>query len=194
MEPVSKYIIISAPSGAGKTTIVRLLMQQPLHLEFSVSACSRNKRGKEKNGIDYWFLPVEEFRKRIENNEFIEWQEVYNGMYYGTLRIELERIRKNGNHAIFDVDVKGGLNLKKIFGDQALSIFIMPPSMEELKRRLIDRSDDPADIIQQRVDKAMYELSFANQFDKIVINDKIETAFKEILELVSNFLSLSIIV
>ena len=160
-----KLIIFSAPSGAGKTTIVKHLLQRGLPLEFSISACSRVPRTGETNGKDYYFLNVEDFKQKINNHEFIEWEEVYAGNYYGTLRSEIERIWAKGKHVLFDIDVKGGVNLKKLFPDKTLSIFVEPPSVEELERRLIGRSTDDAETIRKRVDKAVYELGFADQFD-----------------------------
>lgn len=174
-----KIIVISAPSGAGKTTIVHHLLNAGLELEFSVSACSRPKRSNENNGKDYHFFNVEEFKSKIERGEFVEWEEVYPDFFYGTLHSEIERIWAKGNHVIFDVDVIGGLNLKKKFPKETLSIFIMPPSIEELEKRLKARSTDPETEIQKRVQKSKKELEYASGFDVVVINDELEKAKKE---------------
>ena len=183
-----KLIIISAPSGAGKSTIVRYLMQQDLRLEFSVSATTREPRGNEKHGKEYYFIPVDEFRRRINQGDFIEWQEVYKDQYYGTLKEELERITINGNNVLFDVDVNGGINLKKIFGTKAISIFLMPPSQRELEKRLLTRGTDNPEKIRMRVEKAREEMKLADQFDHIVINDRLELAEKEVYEIVKSFI------
>ena len=182
-----KLIIISAPSGAGKSTIVRYLMQQDLRLEFSVSATTREPRGDEKHGREYYFIPMDEFRKRIKQGDFIEWQEVYKDQYYGTLKEELERINTNGNNVLFDVDVNGGINLKRIFGTKAISIFIMPPSQRELEKRLLTRGTDSPEKIRMRVEKAREEMKLADKFDHIVINDKLELAEKEVYEIIKSF-------
>jgi guanylate kinase len=183
-----KLVIISAPSGAGKTTIVKHLLMSRLNLSFSVSATTRPKRGTEKDGVDYFFLTVPEFRKRIENNEFVEWEEVYRDLFYGTLKSELERIWDEGNHVLFDVDVKGGINLKKIFGDRAISIFIMPPSVEELGKRLTRRGTDSREKVEMRIEKANKELLLADQFDSVIINDELEKAKETALKTVTAFL------
>jgi guanylate kinase len=183
-----KLVIISAPSGAGKTTLVRHLLESGLNLAFSISATTRPPRGNEKDGIDYFFLPVEEFRKRIEKNEFAEWEEVYKDLFYGTLRSEIERIWGNGNHVIFDVDVKGGLNLKKIFREKAIALFIMPPSVDALERRLKGRGTDSQEKIKMRLDKAHEELKLADQFDEIIINDKLDKAKEEAVRIITGFL------
>lgn len=184
-----KVIIFSAPSGAGKTTIVRHLLSCPgLNLGFSISACSRPKRSNEQHERDYYFLNLDEFKRKIEANEFLEWQEVYKDNFYGTLKSEIERIWNSKRHVIFDVDVKGGLNLKKIFGDKALSIFVMPPSVEDLEKRLRSRKTESEEKIQMRLAKAQSELQTASQFDKIILNDHLEQAFEEAQNLVSNFL------
>ena len=183
-----KIIIFSAPSGSGKSTIVNYLLQRDLHLDFSISATSRAPRGSEKNGVEYYFLTPDEFRKRIENDEFVEHEEVYKDCFYGTLHSELDRIWSAGNHIVFDVDVVGGVNLKKIFGAQALSIFIQPPSLEELRRRLVGRATDSAEKIEQRLAKAEKELTFAGQFDKVVLNDNLEQAESEVERLVRQFI------
>jgi len=185
-----KLIIFSAPSGAGKTTIVRHLLEQNLNLEFSVSATSRGMRHTETNGKDYYFLSPEEFKSKIDNNEFLEWEEVYSGTFYGTLKSEVERIRKNGNNVIFDVDVVGGCNIKKYYGDEALAVFVQPPSVEELRNRLISRSTDSPEGIEKRVAKAEYELTFATQFDRIIVNEHLETAFDEAEKCIREFIAL----
>lgn len=185
-----KLIIFSAPSGAGKTTIVKHLLQQNLSLEFSISATSRAMRHTETNGKDYHFLTPEEFRIKIENDEFLEWEEVYAGTYYGTLKSEVDRIRNNGNHVIFDVDVVGGCNIKKYYGDAALAIFVQPPSVEELRNRLVSRSTDAPEVIEKRVAKAEYELTFADKFDVIIVNDDLAKACKEAEIRIQEFISL----
>ena len=174
-----KLFIFSAPSGSGKTTIVHHLLKQNFNLEFSVSATSRPMRENEVDGKDYYFLSAEDFKKKIENDEFLEWEEVYEGCYYGTLKSEIERIRNKGNNVIFDVDVVGGINIKKYYKDEALAIFIQPPSIEELEKRLRNRNTDTDDVITKRVEKFKFELAYAAQFDKIIINDKLEDALKE---------------
>lgn len=183
-----KLLIFSAPSGSGKTTIVKHLLQKDYKLEFSISATSRPMRGAEQHGKDYYFLSAEEFRMKIENDEFLEWEEVYEGCYYGTLKSEVNRIREAGRNVIFDVDVVGGLNIKKFYGDEALAIFIQPPSVEELEKRLKGRSTDSADVIAQRVDKAQFELSFADKFDKVIVNDVLEEAYTEAEQTLDKFL------
>jgi guanylate kinase len=184
-----KLVIISAPSGAGKTTIIKHLLDSGINLEFSISATTRIPRGKEKNGREYYFLPVEEFRKRVAEEGFIEWEEVYKDQLYGTLKSEIKRIRDNGNHVLFDVDVKGGINLKNIFRHDAISIFIMPPSVKELERRLLIRGTDDRSKIRTRVAKAEQEMKLADQFDSIVINDNLEQAKNEVYNLVNSFLN-----
>ncbi|KAF0238784.1 MAG: guanylate [Prolixibacteraceae bacterium] len=183
-----KLIIFSAPSGAGKTTIVRHLLKRNLKLEFSVSATSRTPRPNETNGKDYYFLSEEEFKKKITNSEFLEWEEVYNGIFYGSLKSEVERIRNNGKNVIFDVDVVGGLDIKKIYGDEALAIFVQPPSIEELRKRLISRSTETEEKIQVRIAKAEHELRFASQFDKLVTNNDLAQACKEAEVVIRQFL------
>jgi len=186
-----KCIIFSAPSGAGKTTIVQHLLGQDLGLEFSVSACSREPRGEETNGKDYYFLGVDGFKAKIEAGEFLEWEEVYTNNFYGTLRSELERIWSHGKTVIFDVDVVGGLNLKKIIGDNALAIFVQPPSYETLVQRLTDRSTETEEKIAMRLSKAKHELSHADRFDYILLNDTLEHACQEAKVVVERFLALS---
>ena len=181
-------IIFSAPSGAGKTTLVKHILQSGLPLAFSVSACTRPLRQDEKHGCDYYFMTVSEFREHIDRGGFVEWEEVYEGSYYGTLRSEVERIWSHGCHVLFDVDVKGGLALKKQFGGQALAIFVEPPSVDELERRLITRSTDSEETIRQRIAKAEYELGFAPQFDRIIINDCLEIAKKEAVDMIKAFI------
>lgn len=184
-----KLIIFSAPSGAGKTTIVHHLLKVFPDLEFSVSACSREMRKGEAYGVDYYFLSVEEFKEKIERGEFVEWEEVYKDNFYGTLRSEVERIWKKGKHVIFDVDVIGGINLKKQFGSNALSVFVMPPSIEHLENRLKSRETETPESISRRMGKAEQELKTANQFDKIILNDKLEHAFEEAERIVEEFLN-----
>lgn len=184
-----KLIIFSAPSGSGKSTIINYLMQQGLNLRFSISATSRAPRGTEQNGVEYFFLTPDEFRQRIANNEFVEYEEVYKDKFYGTLKSQVEHQLEEGENVVFDVDVKGGCNIKNFYGERALSLFIMPPSVEELRHRLEGRGTDAPEIIQSRLDKAEYEMTFAPQFDKVVINDVLETAEAEALFLIQNFLS-----
>lgn len=183
-----KCVIFSAPSGAGKTTIVHRLLAMDLGLSFSVSACSRDPRPNEVNGRDYYFLGVEGFKEKIKANDFVEWEEVYRDNFYGTLRSEIERIWDEGNAVIFDVDVVGGLNLKKQFQENALAIFVQPPSYEELEKRLRLRSTETEEKINQRMEKAHKELSFAKEFDHILINDNLEKAVEKAKELVAEFL------
>lgn len=184
-----KMIIVSAPSGAGKSTLVSHLINKGFPLEFSVSATSRSPRGDEKDGKEYYFISANEFRKKIENNEFVEWEEVYTDHYYGTLKSEIDRIWKSGKCIIFDVDVKGGISLKKIFGPKAVSIFIMPPSISELEKRLTGRGTDAPGKIKMRVDKAVEEISLSDQFDVTIINDSLEQASSEIEKVVTEFLN-----
>lgn len=186
---MGKCLIFSAPSGAGKTTIVKHLLNSGLDLSFSISACTREKRGEEIHGQDYYFLSVAEFKNRIEKEEFVEWEEVYTDHFYGTLKEEIERIWQNNKHVIFDVDVVGGLNLKKHFQENALSIFVMPPSIEVLEERLRGRGTDAEDRIQKRLEKAEVELAMANQFDWILKNNDLETACQEAEEKVKKFLA-----
>lgn len=185
---MKKIIIFSAPSGSGKSTIINYLLGRFPRLEFSISATSRQPRGEEKDGVHYYFFSAEEFRKRIDNGELLEWEEVYNGTYYGTLNSEIQRIWEHGNVIIFDVDVRGGIALKKIFGDQAMAMFIMPPSIEELRRRLIGRGTENEETIEKRIGKSEFELSFANQFDAIVVNDDLVKACTEAEVIITNFL------
>lgn len=188
-----KAVIISAPSGAGKTTIVRHLLGIPgLRLSFSVSACTRPMRNGEVDGHDYHFLTVARFKDLIDENAFVEWEEVYKNNYYGTLKSEVEHIWDLDRHVLFDVDVMGGLNLKSKFADQALAVFIMPPSVEVLKQRLENRGTEPEDKIRNRINKASLEMRYARKFDVTVINDKLEDALKETEKLVSDFLNLPV--
>lgn len=185
---MGKCIIFSAPSGAGKTTIVHHLLNQNIGLEFSISACTREKRGQEEHGKDYYFLSIEEFQDKVKQDAFIEWEEVYTDHCYGTLKDEIKRIWDDGKHVIFDVDVVGGINLKKYFGKDALSIFVMPPSMTELEKRLRGRGTDSEDRILNRLQKAKQELITADQFDKIILNNDLEVAKSEAVNLVRNFI------
>ena len=185
-----KAIIFSAPSGAGKTTIVRHLMGLPdLRLSFSVSATTRQKRDYEIDGKDYYFITPEDFLQRAKKGEFIEWEEVYNGQYYGTLYSEVERIWSGGGHVIFDLDVVGGLNLKKILGEKALSVFVKAPSIEVLEERLRKRSTETAEKIEQRVAKAQHEMAYEPRFDTVIVNENLEVALKEAEQCVREFLS-----
>lgn len=187
-----RLIIFSAPSGSGKSTIVNWLMQEhpELKLYFSISCTSRQPRGTERNGVEYFFVTADEFRKRIDNNEFLEYEEVYENRFYGTLKEQVERQREAGQNVVFDVDVKGGVNIKKFYGDEALSVFIQPPSVEELRRRLVSRATDTPEAIEDRVAKASYELTFASQFDKVLVNDDLDKAKAEALRILSDFLDI----
>ena len=184
----NKVLIISAPSGAGKTTLVQHLLNAGLPLMFSVSATSRKPRGSEVNGREYYFITSAEFREKIRNGEFIEWQEVYSDHYYGTLRSEIERIAGENKIPLFDLDVQGGINLKKIFGERALAIFIMPPSIDELRSRLVKRGTDSPEKIEMRVEKASSEILLADKFDRIIVNDGLGKACEEILAVVTEFI------
>ena len=185
-----KMIIVSAPSGSGKSTIVNWLMQEhpELNLYFSVSCTSRAPRGTERNGVEYFFISPEEFKEKIARGEFLEYEEVYEDRFYGTLKEQVESQRMNGENVVFDVDVKGGCSIKQYYGDEALSLFIQPPSIDELKRRLMNRGTDSLEDIEKRLSKASYELTFAEKFDKILINDDLEIAKAKALEIVSEFL------
>lgn len=183
-----KLVIISAPSGAGKTTIVKHLLDGGLKLSFSVSATTRQRRGNEIDGVDYFFISVPEFKKRIKNNEFVEWEEVYKDLLYGTLKSEIERIWAKGNHVIFDVDVQGGIRLKEIFGNKSIAIFIMPPTIEELENRLLKRNTESSEHLKMRVAKAKQEMSLAEEFDMVIVNHQLDKAKEESLKLVSSFL------
>ena len=184
-----KLIIFSAPSGTGKTTIVKRLLKTFPQFEFSISATSRAPRGAEQDGVDYFFLSQEEFRAKVAADAFVEWEEVYNGTCYGTLKSELERIWEKGNVIIFDVDVVGGINLKNIFKEQACSIFIMPPSVETLRERLIGRGTDSMEIIEKRVAKAEFEISKSEHFDHVIINDILDEAVAQTESVITNFLA-----
>jgi guanylate kinase len=184
-----KLLIFCAPSGSGKSTIVQHLMRLDLRLAFSISATSREPRKGESHGREYYFISPEEFRKKIRNNEFVEWEEVYPDQYYGTLRSEVDRIWENGQHALFDIDVAGGVNLKRVYGDRALSVFVKPPSMDILEQRLRARGTDDEFSLQKRLGKAGFELTFAPQFDRVVVNDSLEAALAEAETLVRDFLS-----
>ena len=183
-----RLIIFSAPSGAGKSTIVRHLVSIGLGLEFSISATSREPREGEREGYDYYFISPSAFRKKIRNDDFIEWEEVYPGKYYGTLRSELERIWNKGKHVLFDIDVAGGLKLKKIYADSAMAVFVLPPSLAVLEQRLRERGTDHGDSLKERVEKARYEMGFAGQFDHVLINDRLEDTLREAEVLVRKFL------
>lgn len=184
-----KLIIFSAPSGAGKTTLVRHLLNSRSDLAFSISCCTRPKRDGEIDGEDYYFLDVYDFKQKVNNNEFAEWEEVYENQFYGTLKSEIQRIWNEGNHVLFDIDVKGGLNLKKQFGKDALAVFVKPPSVEELKKRLINRNTDSADKLKIRLAKANEELSYAPEFDEILVNDDLSKAKSYVEELISRFIN-----
>lgn len=183
-----KAVIFSAPSGSGKSTIVSHILKLHPELKFSVSAASRAPRGDEKNGVAYWFISADEFRKRIADDEFVEYEEVYPGSFYGTLKSEVERIWDNGDAIIFDVDVKGGVNLKKYFGDRALSVFIQAPSVEVLRQRLVSRATDSPEAIERRVAKAAEEMTYADKFDHIIVNDDLQKAYADAEKLVDDFL------
>ena len=187
MQP-GKLIIFSAPSGSGKSTIINYLLTQNLNLAFSISATSRTPRGEERNGVEYYFLSPEEFRRRISDGDFLEYEEVYTDKFYGTLKSEVERLTSAGKNVVFDVDVVGGVNIKRFYGERALSIFIQPPGIEELRRRLISRATDAPEVIESRLAKAEYEMSFAPKFDRIVINDDLSTAEQEVLQILKKFL------
>ena len=184
-----KLIIFSAPSGSGKSTIINYLLQQSLRLRFSISATSRAPRGTEQNGVEYYFLTPAEFKSRIAKGDFLEYEEVYTDKFYGTLKSEVERILNEGDNVIFDVDVVGGCNIKRFYGDKALSVFIQPPSIEELRKRLVGRGTDTPEVIESRIAKAEYELDFADKFDTVVINDDLETAKAQALQVIQAFLA-----
>ena len=184
-----KLIIFSAPSGTGKSTIINWLMNEhkELNLAFSISCTSRQPRGTEQNGVEYFFLSPEEFRQKIADGEFLEYEEVYTDRFYGTLKSQVERQTADGQNVVFDVDVKGGCNIKRHYGDKALSIFIQPPSVAELRRRLEARATDAPEVIDQRIARAEYELGFASQFDRVVVNDDLETAKADALAVIKEF-------
>lgn len=185
---MGKLIIFSAPSGSGKSTIINYLLTQNLNLAFSISATSRPPRGSEQNGVEYFFLTPEEFRQHIAQGDFLEYEEVYQDRFYGTLKEQVEKQLAAGQNVVFDVDVVGGCNIKEFYGDRALSVFVQPPSVEELRKRLEGRGTDAPEVIESRIAKAEYELSFAPKFDKVIVNDDLETAKKEALEVLSRFL------
>ena len=185
-------LIVSAPSGSGKSTIVNWLMQEhpELKLYFSISCTSRAPRGTEQNGVEYFFLTPEEFKAKIQNDEFLEYEEVYQDRFYGTLKAQVEHQREQGQNVVFDVDVKGGVNIKKYYGDESMSLFIQPPSVEELRRRLVGRGTDTPEAIAERLAKAEYEMTFASQFDHIIVNDDLDAAKQETLSVVEEFMGL----
>ena len=185
---MKKVIIFSAPSGSGKSTIVNYLLSRGLGLEFSISATCRSPRGEERHGKEYYFFSTDEFRQKIDKDDFLEWEQVYPGCYYGTLKSELERIWAKGHTVVFDVDVVGGVNIKKIFGERALSIVVQAPSVEVLRQRLESRGTDSAEKIEERVAKAEYEMTFADKFDIVVVNDKLESALEQAEKAVRDFL------
>ncbi|WP_462341133.1 guanylate kinase [Phocaeicola plebeius] len=183
-----KLIIFSAPSGSGKSTIINYLLTQNLNLSFSISATSRAPRGTEQNGVEYFFLTPEEFKQRIANDEFLEYEEVYKDCFYGTLKAQVEKQLAAGQNVIFDVDVVGGCNIKKFYGDRALSVFIQPPSLEELRKRLTGRGTDAPEVIESRLAKATFELSYAEKFDVVIVNDNLEKAQEEALKTIRDFI------
>jgi len=187
-QPNNKIIIITAPSGAGKTSITRFLLKEFPQLAFSVSAATRNGRSNEKNGVDYYFMTLEDFTRKIQHNEFVEWEMVYEGKYYGTLKSELERIWNNNQVPVLDIDVKGAIHVQQQYPDTTLSIFVEPPSVEELKRRLSSRGTETTESLQARVNKASYEISFKHHFRKIILNDNLERACVVAKDVVQQFL------
>jgi len=189
-QPNNKIIIITAPSGAGKTSITRFLLKEFPQLAFSVSAATRNNRSNEKNGVDYYFMSMEDFTRKIQHNEFVEWEMVYEGKYYGTLKSELERIWNNNQVPVLDIDVKGAIHVQQQYPDTTLSIFVEPPSVEELKRRLDSRGTETAESLQARVNKASYEISFKHHFHKIILNDNLERACVVAKDVVQQFLGI----
>ncbi len=183
----SKIVIFSAPSGSGKSTIINYLLTQNLNISFSVSATSREPRGTEQHGVEYYFLSPDEFRTKIAAGEFLEYEEVYTDRFYGTLKSEVERILNSGSHVVFDVDVLGGVNIKKYYGDRALSVFIQPPGIDELRNRLVSRNTDAPEVIESRIARAEFELGFAPQFDVVIVNDDLERAKTETLNVLKAF-------
>lgn len=186
---MGKLIIFSAPSGSGKSTIINYLLTQHLNLAFSISATSRAPRGTEQHGVEYFFLTPDEFRRRIAAGDFLEYEEVYPDRFYGTLKEQVERQLADGQNVVFDVDVVGGCNIKKFYGERALSVFIQPPSVEELRKRLVGRGTDAPEVIESRIAKAEYELGFASKFDTVIVNDDLETAQAEALKVIQDFLN-----
>ena len=186
---MAKLIIFSAPSCSGKSTIINYLLTLNLNLSFSISATSRPPRGTEKDGVEYFFLTPDEFRRRIANDEFLEYEEVYQDRFYGTLKEQVEKQLEAGQNVVFDVDVVGGCNIKKFYGDRALSVFIQPPCIDDLRKRLEGRGTDSPEVIESRIAKAEYELGFTGQFDKVVVNDDLETAQKDALKIIREFLN-----
>lgn len=186
-----KVIIFSAPSGSGKSTIINWLMQEhkELNMAFSISCTSRQPRGQEQDGVEYFFVSPDEFRRKIANNEFLEYEEVYADRFYGTLKAQVEKQLEKGENVVLDVDVKGGCNIKSIYGDKALSLFIQPPSVEELRKRLVGRGTDAPEVIEDRIKRAEFELSFAGRFDHVVINDNLDTAKEDALKTISAFIN-----
>lgn len=184
-----KLIIFSAPSGSGKSTIINYLLTQNLNLAFSISATSRPPRGTEKHGVEYFFLTPEEFKQRIANNEFLEYEEVYENRFYGTLKAQVEKQLEAGQNVVFDVDVAGGCNIKKFYGEQALSLFTQPQGIEELRNRLVGRGTDAPEVIESRIAKAEFELSFADKFDVVIVNDELEKAEAETLKIIQDFIA-----
>jgi len=185
---MNKLIIFSAPSGSGKSTIINYLLEQGLNMAFSISATSRPPRGQEQHGVEYFFLTPEEFKERIANDEFLEYEEVYQDRFYGTLKSQVENQLNAGQNVVFDVDVVGGCNIKQFYGDRALSVFIQPPSIEELRKRLEGRGTDTPEVIESRIAKAEFELSFAPKFDVVIVNDDLDTAKAEALKVIREFL------
>ncbi len=185
---MSKLIIFSAPSGAGKSTIVRHMLARDLNMQFSISATNRLPRGEEKNGVEYFFLSSQEFKDRIAKGDFLEYEEVYPDKFYGTLKSEVDRILAEGKNVVFDIDCVGGLNVKKIYGDRALSIFVMPPSVQTLRERLEKRGTDAPQVIEKRLAKAEYEMSFASQFDLVVMNDDFDRAKEDVYNAIKEFI------
>ena len=186
---MGKLIIFSAPSGSGKSTIINYLLTQHLNLAFSISATSRAPRGTEQHGVEYFFLTPDEFRRRIAAGDFLEYEEVYPDRFYGTLKEQVERQLADGQNVVFDVDVVGGCNIKQFYGERALSVFIQPPSVEELRKRLVGRGTDAPEVIESRIAKAEYELGFASKFDTVIVNDDLETAKAEALKVIQDFLN-----
>lgn len=186
---MGKLIIFSAPSGSGKSTIINYLLTQHLNLAFSISATSRAPRGTEQHGVEYFFLTPDEFRRRIAAGDFLEYEEVYPDRFYGTLKEQVERQLADGQNVVFDVDVVGGCNIKQFYGERALSVFIQPPSVEELRKRLVGRGTDAPEVIESRIAKAEYELSFAPKFDTVIVNDDLEKAKAEALKVIQDFLN-----